>query len=172
MLARAIRAALFDRRVYQGLGDDPLGGLHAMGTVAVAAAAIGLAMWSIAMQTMRVSPSIIALMAMSTIALGWVTWTAVAYLLGTWLLGGKAGYRQLLRAIGLSYGPGVFLLLMAAPVGGTAFYYVTALWVLAAGFVAIREVQGFSVLRAVVPTLAGWYVAFFIIPALVFQQVP
>ncbi len=170
MLARAVRAALCDRKAYHGLGEDPAGGLHAMGTVAMAAIAIGLGMWSVAMQTRGISPGIVALLAMSTIALGWVTWTALAYLLGTWLLGGRASYRQLLRAIGVSYGPGVLLLLMAVPFARTAFFFVAALWVLVAGVVAVREVQGFSLLKAAVPTVAGWYVAFFILPSLVFQD--
>lgn len=169
MLARAVRAALFDRQAYRGLGEDPVGGLNAMGTVAVAAVALGLGMWSAASRAQGVSPAMVMLLAISTIALGWVVWTAMAYLLGTWLLGGRASYRQLLRAIGLSYGPGALLVLMAVPFAGVVFFYAATLWVMVAGVVAVREAQGFSLLRAFIPGVAGWYVAFFILPSLVFQ---
>ncbi len=81
-------------------------------------------------------------------------------------MGGKAGFRKLLRALGIVYGPGVLLILLQVPGLGNIFSVIALVWILIAGVVALHELEEeIDWLNAVLATVPGWFVGFFIVPA-------
>ena len=100
MLAHAARAAIFDRRVYERITDEPEHMFRAVGIVGVAGVAFGLGVVAIGGPSVEQSPVLALVGSISNVFLGWMVWATVVYLLGTHLLGGKATHRMLLRAMG------------------------------------------------------------------------
>ena len=99
-------------------------------------------------------------LAISTMLLSWVLWSAVAYYVGTRLLGGQASYRIMIRSLGIAYGPGVLLIFMGFfPTLQGGVFNIVGLWLLATGSIAIKETQGFGWLKATFPILFGWVLA-------------
>ncbi len=168
MLSVVVRAALLDRRVYSKFTQDPMAIVYAFGTVVATAAAFGVGMWILAVRELEESPSTIVPVAIVTILVGWIVWSLVNYLVGARLLGGEASYRQILRALGVCYGPGVLMVLTGVPVVGLYITSVATLWIFAAGVVAIRETQGISWVQALISVMAGWIPSVWIVSTVLF----
>ena len=169
MLARAIRAARFDGGVYQDIGGEPESMFQALGIVISAALAFGLGVRSAPPQGLEGSETIVMLVAISTIMVGWVLWTSIAYWIGTRLLGGQADHRTLRRSVGIAYGPGVLMAMSGVPVVGPAFFSISLFWLLATVTVAVRETQRFGVVRALLCTIIGWFLALLLLPFILLQ---
>lgn len=169
MLAQAIRAALLDGRVYKEIGDEPEAMFRALGVVVGVAIAFGLGIMSTPFQGLEDSPGLVLAVAISTAMLSWLLWASVAYLIGTRVLGGQASHRMLLRALGIAYTPGILLVLVSVPVLGDSVRSVSLLWLLASGMVAVRETQGYGWLKALFPSVAGWFVAWLLLPTVFLQ---
>lgn len=167
MIARALRAAIFDVRVYRTLTDDPQHMLTALGIVLIAAIGFGLGIRNQPIVNFNdAPPAMIALLAISTRITGWVVWAGIAYIIGTILLRGDAGFRQLLRSLGIASGPGVFAIFLEVPVVGVYFLSLPVLWMLGTGLVAVKETQGFDWFRSFFSVAVGWLVAFLLLPAI------
>jgi hypothetical protein len=93
---------------------------------------------------------------------GWVMWAGLTYLIGTKLLpepGTRSDMGELLRVIGFSYAPNVFVFLAFIPVLGWVVRVVVGFWLLAATIIAVRQALDYrSTLRAVCVVLIGWLV--------------
>lgn len=166
MIPRAIRAALFDVRVYRNLTDDPQHMLIALGIVIISAVAFGLGVRNLPIVNFDdAPPAMVVLLAVSTRLTGWVVWAGIAYILGTLILRGNAGFRQILRSVGIASGPGVFALFFGVPQAGPIIFSVSLIWMFAAGLVAVKETQGFDWFRAFISSAVGWWVAFLVLPA-------
>ena len=170
MLSRAIRAALLKRDVYREVREDPGAVLHALGTVAAAGIAIGLGITGhriAGAESSNTLGDILLVMWAATVTtlVGWVLWVVLGYLLGSRLLRGGATYRQVLRALGICYGPGVLLVAIAVPVAGGPIALAVSMWVLVAGVAAVHEIQDVDWLGAVLSTAPGWSLSFLVIPS-------
>ena len=175
MLRMAFRAALLRRDVARDAAADPEIILKSLGVVILSAIALSLGLLNIVSEEGITQPDlswsvlgdrlISVWLVLITILLGWVLWALIVYLLGSRFLGGKAVYHQLLRVIGLSYGPGALFLLIEAPGVGIFAAAVAGLWVLAAAVVGIRTVQETDWVAAVLSTLLGWSLFFVIMPS-------
>ena len=171
MLARGLRAAMLDRALYREGSDDPDTILHATGIVALVGMALGLGLEGAVLATAGTPLSLgglgerlVALwLSIMTVMVGWILWTVLVYVTGTGLLRGKAGYRQILRALGVSYAPAVLLVLAPVPQLGVLFRVASLLWVLVASVVAIREVQQLDWVGAALSALLGWFLFFFLL---------
>ena len=142
-----------DRRLAKAMAAEEQAGLgfafkaRAIAVVIVAiCAAIG-AVW-------RGGPSII--LAPVTAILGWLLWSAVAYLIGDKLLGGTATWGELLRTVGFAQSPGVLMIFGIIPLLGGIVRAVVGLWLLVAGIVAIRQALDFSTGKAIITAFLGW----------------
>lgn len=91
-----------------------------------------------------------AVLGMLTGLVGWLVWSAVAYVVGVRVLGGDADYREMLRVLGFAYAP---LAIGIVPWLG----FVGAAWALFAAVIAIRESMEFSTQRALATTVLGWF---------------
>jgi hypothetical protein len=91
--------------------------------------------------------------------LGWLIWAGVTYFVGTKLFGGTATWGELLRTLGFAQSPGVLMILGIIPVLGGLVRFAVAIWMLAAGIVAIRQALDVSTGKAVLTAIVSWIAA-------------
>ena len=163
MLSHAARAAIFDRRVYERITDEPEYMFRAVGIVGVAGVSFGLG--RIALEVGDVDRVIVLVGTISKVFLGWMAWATIAYLLGTPLLHGRATHRMLLRSMGIAYGPGAFMVLIGIPQFGNYLFIVSLFWLLVAGAVAVRQTQNCGWMGAFFPSFVGWILGLWLLPA-------
>ena len=175
MLLRAVDAALFKRGVYSDVGNDYQAILHALGVVMIAGVAFGISLTGLeqtgsgGVDNERLANRLIGLwVTITTLLIGWITWVMLCYLLGSKLMRGGAGYRQLLRAIGICYGPAILILLMGVPRVGDIAPFVGLVWILIAGVAATHELQELDWLSSSLATLPGWILSFWVLPVAFF----
>ena len=160
------------------MGEDPIAILHALGIVILAGMAFGLGLTGLSVQdsdvpfdTARLADRLLGLwLSVITMMVGWIIWVLLAYLLGSRVMRGQASYRQVLRAIGICYGPAVLVSLISVPYVGDAAPVFGVFWVLVAGVAAMREVQKVDWLTALLATGPGWILSFFVLPVAFLQQ--
>ncbi len=160
----AVRAAALDGRVYSEIGDEPGAMFRSLAVVLVAAVAVGLGQMNSEFAGFEGSQTLVFLVWATTVMIGWLLWGTVAYIVGSRVLGGVATHRMLLRSLGLAYAPGVIMLFASTPVVGGAAGSLGPLWILASGMVAVRETLGKGWPRALLPGIAGWFLALVILP--------
>ena len=160
----AFRAALLDGRIYDLIGDEPQAMFRSLGVVAAVAVAFGLGQMNSDFAGIEDSPTFVFLVVASTVVLGWLLWGTIAYVIGSRVLGGEASHRMLLRSLGLAYAPGIVMVFASTPAVGAAVGFLGPVWMLASGMVAVRETLGKGWPRAVLPGVAGWFLAVVILP--------
>ncbi len=166
MLARALRAIILDSKLYHEIGDEPQEMFNSLFIVLIAAAAFGLGLKNTVIVNYEGAPSsMIVAMAASSKVTSWVIWSGLAFLIGS-VLGGKAGFRQMLRNLGFTFGPGVLGILLEVPWAGQFLYPLSFIWLFPAGLVAIKETHEISWYKAIVVNAVSWPVAIFLVPAL------
>lgn len=89
--------------------------------------------------------------------LGWLLWSGITYLIGDKLLGWKATWGELLRAVGFAQSPGVLYVFAVVPGLGWIVRSAVGIWVLVCGVVAIREALDFSTGRTILTAVLGWF---------------
>ena len=164
MLAMAIRAAMLDGRIYGQIGDEPQAMFRSLGIVVAVAVAFGLGQMNSDFAGLQGSPTLVLLVVATTVVLGWLLWGTIAYIVGSRVLGGDASHRMLLRSLGLAYAPGIVMVFASTPAVGGAVGFVGPVWILASGMVAVRETLAKGWPRAVLPGVAGWFLAVVILP--------
>lgn len=146
--ARIVGALMLDATVYREVEHDASATGQAAGVVAMAALAALLG----GTETAGGGPvgGIVGAL------VGWLTWGAVAYLVGDKLLGGTATWGELLRTLGFAQAPGILFVAAAVPFVGWLVEALVSLWILAAAVVALREALDVSTGRAVLTGVLGW----------------
>ena len=170
-----VRAAVLDGSVYKEISETPEHMLRALAVVVAVSIAFGLGIRNNLLESFGDSQFMAMLIPASTVILGWVVWTFVAYIIGSRLLGGSASNRLLLRGIGIAHGPGIFMALFAFfndSAIGDAILTMSLFWMLAAATVAVREIQGQGWVRAIIPTTIGWMFGELILRAFILQPQP
>ena len=93
---------------------------------------------------------------------GWVIWAFITYLVGTKLLPTattQSSTGELMRTLGFAYSPALLNVLGIMPVLGWLVRAVTAVWMLIAWVIAVRQALDYeSTGRAVLVCLIGWVV--------------
>jgi hypothetical protein len=172
VLPRTIQASLLRRRLYEEIRQDPEVFMTALGTVILAGIGIGIGLMGSLTAVAEDGRSVGDVqawllgvwLAVVTTLVGWLAWTVVNYLLASKLLGGRAEYRQVLRALGLCHGPGVLLALTPVPAIGLGAAVGASIWVLVAALVAVHETQDVDWPGALLSTAPGWLLAFVFLP--------
>ena len=130
----------------------------ALAVVAIAGFALGLGVWSPIRDPGAVGfapQELFAIVvAISTIVSGWFLWTAFVWLIGARLFrGGGSGFRDIMRALGICYGP----MWLAALTGLAPYLFTVCLvWTLVSGVVATRHTLGIAWWQAIIAALIGW----------------
>jgi hypothetical protein len=108
------------------------------------------------------SPQAIAFIAIVSL-LAWAAWALVTFEIGARLLpeaGTRADVGQLLRTIGFASAPGLLRVLGVMSAATIPVFAITAVWMLAAMIVAVRQALDFqSTARAVAVCVLGWTLA-------------
>lgn len=157
-LRRVIGALGLDPLVYEEIEADRSAWVQAFLVVAGAGVAAGIGNAGITSS----AASVVAVAAVSVVA--WLSWGALVYYLGTRALPDSetsADLGQVLRTLGFAAAPGLF---RAFEVFGGMRWLVlplTALWMIAAMVVALRQALDYSTTgRAVALAALGWIVTF------------
>lgn len=169
MWNQALMAAILKKHFYGDVLKDPGAILYILSMVTLSGIAIGLGLIGRSLldnnPTLGLLDTFLALWAAVIVTLvGWLLWALVNYVLGSKLLGGRAGYRQILRALGICYLPMLMTVTIAIPDFGNVITVVAAVWVLIAGLVAIHEIQDVDWIGAGLSTVPGWVLSFLILP--------
>jgi hypothetical protein len=156
---RVIGAAKLDAATYEEVEADRSAMGQAVAVILVASVAAGIGAMGDEQGPGLVVGAIGSLV-------GWLLWAAITWLVGTKLLPSpqtQADFGQLLRTLGFSAAPGVFMILGIIPVIGWLIGLLASLWQLAAMVVAVRQALDYeSTGRAVAVCVIGFLAYLFI----------
>src|SRR5262249_13255264 len=95
--------------------------------------------------------------------IAWAAWALVTYQIGAKLMPEpqtRADVGELLRTIGFSSAPGILRVFGVVPGASIAAFVITAIWMLAAMVVAVRQALDYtSTARAIAVCALGWALA-------------
>jgi hypothetical protein len=152
---RVVGAAALDARTYEEVEADRQASAQAAAVVLLASIAGGIGLLGAGMPTLA---SLIAGVVGSL--LGWVSWAALTFLIGTRLLPEaqtKADVGELLRTLAFASAPGLLRVLGVVPVVGRSIFALVSIWMLVAMIVAVRQALDYrSTARAVAVCIVGW----------------
>ncbi|MBV9580082.1 MAG: YIP1 family protein [Chloroflexi bacterium] len=164
---RMIRAARLDVSLYNEVEADTTATNQALAVVVVGAVAAGLGSLLGSIIAGRPSAAVIGLIGGIVLALvGWAVWSYVMYFVGTRLFHGTATYGEVLRTLGFAYSPSVLLILSFIPVLGGIIDLVVTIWLLVAGFIAIREALDLDTGNTIATIVVG-FIAYLVVIAIV-----
>ena len=170
MLYRAIRAALLRSDVYRQAAMEPESILKSLGIVILSGLSFSLGLASVLDEGIAV-PELSGLsgrlidiwLVLVTTLLGWILWSAIGFFICKKLFKLESTFHQVLRALGICYGPG-FLAIMPVMLVGLSAFIIGAFWTLLAGIFAIKEIQGTDLFSALLSLLLGWALFVVIMP--------
>ena len=154
-IKRVIGAAKLDVHIYEEVEADTTAMGQAMGVVALSSVAAGIG--AVGREgTLGLFGGLLAAL------LGWLLWAGLTYFIGTRILPTPqthADWGELLRATGFAAAPGILRIFGIVPGLTGIVFSVTAVWMLAAFVVAVRQALDYtSTGRAVGVCLIGWIV--------------
>jgi hypothetical protein len=145
---------MLDARVYEDVEANPSATWQAVLVVLLSSLAAGVGTGSGGLETRAII--------VGTLGgfVGWVSWAALTYLLGTHLLPEpqtRSNMGELLRTLAFAASPGILRVIGVVPALGWAAFAVTSVWMLAAMVVAVRQALDYrSTSRAIVVCALGW----------------
>jgi Yip1-like protein len=156
-LFRIIGAATLNPGVYEDVEADPKATAQAVGVIALAslAAGVGANGWNAQPRSILAFSAVAGFLGL----LAWASWALVTFEIGGRLLPTretKVDVPQLLRTIGFSAAPALFLV-MGAFGATTLVFAITSVWMLAAMVLAVRQALDYeSTARALAVCALGW----------------
>lgn len=155
---RLMRAAMLDATVYEEVEADRNASAQGVAAVVLSslAAGIGAGGWhGVGLATFALFTAIA--------LVSWAAWAVLALQIGARLLpqpDTRANLGELLRTIGFAAAPGLFQVFAALPGMATPVFGLTALWMLAAMVVGVRQALDYtSTARALAVCAVGWALA-------------
>ncbi len=145
---------MLDIRVYEDLEADPSATSQAALVVLLSSLAAGVGTGAAGFEARAII--------VGTLGgfVGWVSWAALTYLLGTRLLPEpqtRANVGELLRTLAFAAAPGILRIVGAVPALAWSAFAVTSVWMLAAMVVAVRQALDYrSTSRAITVCALGW----------------
>jgi Yip1 domain len=157
-LQRIIGASALDSAIYEEVEADQSATIQAFATVILSSLAAGIGSRGFGSNT---APNIALI---STIAvLTWAAWALVTFGIGVRLLPQpqtRSSVGELLRTIGFATAPGCLRVLGVLPGVTVPVFALTAVWMLAAMVVAVRQALDYqSTARAIAVCAVGWTLA-------------
>jgi mono/diheme cytochrome c family protein len=158
---RIAGAATLDAGTYEDVEADATATPQALLVILLAslAAGIGASGWRSEVAGMLAMFAFGGTMAL----LAWICWALLTFEIGSRLLPEsqtRTDVGELLRTLGFSAAPGLFLVFAAFPGLTTPVFAITSVWMLAAMVVALRQALDYtSVLRALAVCSLGWLLA-------------
>ena len=152
---RLIGAVSVDPLTYEEVENDRTATWQALLVVLMSSAAAGIGAFGWGTGSLR------GILFISGLALlAWATWALVTFEIGTRLMperGTRADIGQLMRTIGFSSAPGILRVFGVVPGATWPAFAITAVWMLVAMVVAVRQALDYqSTARAVAVCALGW----------------
>jgi hypothetical protein len=152
-LRRMVRASLLEAEAYEEVEADRSLTLQALGVVVLSALGLGIG------NLENHGREGVLICTVHAIVL-WYVWAYVTYLIGTRLLPTDetvADHGELLRTIGFSSAPGILRVFMLVPGLSGIVFFASALWMLVAMVVAVRQALDYrGTLRAIAVCAIGF----------------
>ncbi len=153
-IARMIRAAKLEPRLYTEVKTDTDATWQAMGVVALSSLAAGIGSSRHTGLGGLVVGGLMALIA-------WYVWAFLTSMIGAKLFPmsqTSVSHREVWRTLGFASAPGVLCVFGAAPGCTGIAFLVAAVWMLIAAVIAVRQALDYtSTVRAVGVCLPGWF---------------
>lgn len=151
---RLIGAAALDASTYEEVEAEPAATGQAFATVVLAGLAAGIG-------ARGVEGSVTTVLFLAILAiLSWALWAVLSFEIGARVMRRsetRSDVGELLRTLGFAAAPGFLLVFGIAPEMRLPVFAMTALWLLAAMTVAVRQALDFkSTARAVAVCALGW----------------
>ncbi len=177
MLKKAFKAATFNQDVFTDFIEEPTSILHSFGVVLLVGIVLGLGMTNILEEGVRESISIDGLvnrllevwMSVLTVLVCWILWAGVTYFLGVRWLGGVGSFRQVLRVIGISYGPCVLFIFSSIKIL-SILYFVGAIWALIVAVIGVKKTINIDWIGIVLSTFVGWFIFLALLPPYILRS--
>src|SRR5207245_527327 len=162
---RILGALALDPAIYEEVEADRNATAQAMLVVVLSSLSAGIGALGLS------SGSLKSIVFISGVALlSWATWAVVTFQIGAKLLPEpqtRADVGELMRTIGVSSAPGMLRVFGIVPGATVPAFAITALWMLVAMVVAVRQALDYkSTARAVAVCVLGWALAIGIAVAL------
>jgi len=152
---RLIGAVSVDPLTYEEVENDRTATWQALLVVLMSSAAAGIGAFGWGTGSVR---GILFISALALLA--WATWAFITFEIGTRLMperGTRADVGQLMRTIGFSAAPGILRVFGVVPGATLPAFAITAVWMLVAMVVAVRQALDYqSTARAVAVCALGW----------------
>lgn len=154
MIQKMIRAARLDRTLYQEVETNENETTNALIVVLIVAVLSGLgAMLFTANPVGQLVGGLL------RVVLGWVVSSFLIYFVGTRVYHAATTPGEVLRTLGYAQSPGVLYLLSGIPVLGALIALATAIWILVASYIGIKEALDLDTnktLVTIVLAIAAW----------------
>jgi hypothetical protein len=158
-LRRVTGAALLNAEVYEEVEADRSATLQAMAVVLLSSLAAGVG----GLGLVSARPAALAGISLLAFAV-WAIWALLTFEIGTRIFPTahtQADVGQLLRTIGFASAPGMLRVAGLIPGSTTVVFIVTAVWMLMAMIIAVRQALDYtSTARAFAVCAFGWVLAF------------
>jgi hypothetical protein len=155
---RLIGAMALDPVLYEEVEADASATLQALAVVVLSSLGAGIGARGFGSGTI---PALLFISALSLVA--WATWALVTFEIGSRLMpepSTRVDVGQLLRTIGFASAPGMLRIFGVGPGATVAAFAITAVWMLAAMIVAVRQALDYeSTARAIAVCVVGWALA-------------
>jgi hypothetical protein len=155
---RLVGAAMLDPETYEDIEADRTATGQALVVVLLSSVSAGLGARGLG------GRGLLAVAFFTAVALmAWASWSLVTYEIGVRILpdtNTRAEIGELLRTIGFATAPGILRILGLVPGLGVAVFVISAVWMLAAMIVAVRQALDFATTRRAVAVCGlGWLFA-------------
>ena len=164
-LRRVFGAAMLDPATYEEVEADKTATVQAAATVILSSVAAGVGVRELGAQTL---PTVAFVSAIALLT--WVAWALLTFGIGVRIMPEpqtRSSVGELLRTIGFATAPGCLRVLGVLPGVTIPVFAVTAVWMLAAMVVAVRQALDYqTTARAVAVCILGWVLAIAVAVAL------
>ena len=176
MLYRAIMAARFNRATYRDVLRDEQAILNALGIVILAGIAYAVGQSSSLGESVEqgleagaVGDRLLGVwFAAITFMVGWLIWAGIAYGVGRIFHRDQVTFREIVRVLGICFGPGMLLFFTAFTPLEALFFRIATIWMLVAGVIALQEIRQSDWLGAIMDGSLGWVVGMQLLPGYLF----
>jgi hypothetical protein len=154
-LQRLVGSVVLDAATYENVEADKTATIQACATVIMSSVAAGIGARGLGAHTLSTVAFVSAIALLS-----WAAWALITFEIGVRLMPEpetRSNVGELLRTIGFATAPGCFRVLGVVPGATIPVFALTAVWMLAAMVVAVRQALDYrSTARAVAVCGLGW----------------
>ena len=146
---------MLDPAIYEDVEADKTATIQACATVVLSSVAAGVGVRELGAQTL---PTVAFVSAIALLT--WSTWALITFSIGVRIMPEpqtRSNVGELLRTIGFATAPGCLRVLGIVPGATIPVFALTAIWMLAAMVVAVRQALDYQTMaRAVAVCILGW----------------